>query len=42
MAFDPLTLLILKYRGHSVVVFRENCFRHEVSRARCMPGVVRA
>ncbi|KAI9453249.1 hypothetical protein BJY52DRAFT_1189714 [Lactarius psammicola] len=29
MAFDPLTLLILKYRGRSVAVVREHCLRHE-------------
>ncbi|KAH8977065.1 hypothetical protein EDB92DRAFT_1958976 [Lactarius akahatsu] len=29
MAFDPLTLLILKYRGRSVAVFREHCLSHE-------------
>jgi len=29
MSFDPRTLLVLKYRGRSVAVFREQCLRHE-------------
>jgi hypothetical protein len=31
MAFNPLSLLILKFRGRSVAVFRDQCLRHEVS-----------
>ena len=42
MSYDPLTLLILKYRGQSVAVFRENCLQHEVSRAARMPRVMHA
>ena len=32
MEFNPLSLLILKFRGRSVAVFRDHCIRHEVSR----------
>ena len=37
MAFDPLTLLTLTYRGRSVAVFREHCLRHQVSHANGIP-----
>jgi hypothetical protein len=42
MSYDPLTLLILKYRGQSIAVIRENCLRHEVSRAARMPHIEHA
>ena len=32
MAFNPLSLLVLKFHGRSVVVFRDHCTRYEVSR----------
>ena len=32
MAFNPLSLLVLKSRGRSVAVFRDHCTRYEVSR----------
>ena len=32
MAFDPLSLLILKFRGRSVAVFRDRCADYDVSR----------
>ena len=31
MSFNPLSLLILKFRGRSVAVFRDHCTRYEVS-----------
>ena len=33
MAFDPLSLLILKFRGRSVAVFRSLCIDYDVSRS---------
>ena len=42
MAFDPLTLLTLKFRGRNVAVFREQCLRHEVSYANAILRVERA
>jgi hypothetical protein len=42
VAFDPLTLLTLKYRGRSVAVSRNECILHKVSHANCMPRLVRA
>lgn len=32
MAFDPLSLLVLKFRGRNVAVFRDHCAHYEVSR----------
>jgi len=32
MAFNPLSLLILRFRGRSVAVIRHRCGRYEVSR----------
>jgi hypothetical protein len=32
MAFDPLSLLILKFRGRGVAVFRDRCTDYDVSR----------
>ena len=32
-AFDPLTLLTLKYRGRRIAVFREQCLNYYVSLA---------
>ena len=32
MAFNPLSLLILKFRGRGVAVFRDHCADYDVSR----------
>jgi len=32
MPFNPLSLLVLKFHGRSVAVFRDHCVRYEVSR----------
>jgi len=32
MSFNLLSLLVLKFRGRSVAVFRDHCTRYEVSR----------
>jgi hypothetical protein len=36
MAFEPLSLLILKFRGRSVAVFRALCADYDVSRPRSL------
>ena len=33
MAFDPFSLLILKFRGRGVAVFRNLCVDYDVSRS---------
>ena len=35
MTFDPLSLLILKFRGQSIAILRDQCSDYEVSRHSC-------